>query len=216
MKLLTSFSPSRIEAQLKAFETWKNHPFWVEAIQCHTETYALDILSDITWVMPNRWWSKKTPSIVDMIDVKEPALLVNSDIEIRTFNQELWQPEPNVLKIGLRTDYNDKNQQVNKYGIDIFLLLPEMKELLVNPIWALGIPGWDYWFVWKLHQSGYKIKPITEGIFHEDHKEQWDVTDHQRCLKLLEFEFNQSVESISQGLLDLTDRRYLSSRRLRK
>ena len=215
MKLITSFSPSRLPSQLNALETWKQHGFDIEAIQCCGETYALDIVPNITWVEPNTWWSKKTPSIIDLIDVSEPTLLVNSDIEIRSFNPTNWQPEPNVLKIGLRTDYNTNHKQVNKYGIDIFLLLPEMKEHLRNPLWALGIPGWDYWLVWKLHKVGYRIRSITDGIFHEDHKEQWEVTDHQRCLKLLEFEFNQSVESISNGLLDLTDRRYLSNRRLK-
>ena len=215
MKLVTSFSPSRISSQKKASETWKQHGFDIDAIQCYGENYAFELASHITWVKPNLWWSKKTPAIVDMIGIKEPSLLVNSDIEIRSFDHPCWKPEPNVLKIGLRTDYNANHKQVNKYGIDIFLLLPEMKEHLRNPLWALGIPGWDYWLVWKLHKVGYRIQPITDGIFHEDHKEQWEVTDHQRCLKLLEFEFNQSVESISNGLLDLTDRRYLSNRRLK-
>jgi len=207
MKIITSFSPTRIDAQKRALETWKKYNIPIQAVQCMGENYALQFVSDIIWVQPNIHWSKRTPSIVDMFP-DEPAIIINSDIEMEESDLSRWEYKPNELKIGLRTDYipNEPTVQLNKYGIDIFSFHPEMKEVLRNPLWALGIPGWDYWYVYKLYCAGYMVKFYNDQIMHEAHKEQWLMHDHVRCCKLLEWEFGLTASEISQQLQEITHR----------
>lgn len=205
MKIITSFSPTRIDAQKRALETWKKYNIPIQAVQCHGEEYARDFVSNIIWVEPNIYWSKRTPSIIDMFS-DEPALIVNSDIEMLEPELSRWEPEPKTLKIGLRTDYLNEVTQLNKYGIDIFSFHPEMKGVLRNPLWALGIPGWDYWYAYKLYRTGYQVKYFDDQIMHEAHGEQWAVKDHKRCCHLLEWEFEITTSEISQQLQAMTNR----------
>lgn len=210
--LVTSFSPTRIEAQQKAISTWKSHGHSFRAIQCISEDYAKDFTDNITWVKPNLHWSKNTPSLTDIFKtIEEPTTLINSDIELE--EPLTWKPQEGILKIGLRTDYCPEFTQLNKYGIDAYLITPEMTpHLLGNSIWALGIPGWDYWVVWKLINEGFKLDTYKEGFLHAAHKEQWNREDYRRCSKLLEFEFDVPVQDISDTLQQLTDRTHLTKR----
>lgn len=207
MKIITSFSPTRIDAQKRALETWKKYNIPIQAVQCHGENYAMQFVSDIIWVEPNVNWSKGTPSIVDMFP-DEPALIINSDIEMMEADLSRWEHKPNTLKIGLRTDYlaDETTVQLNKYGIDIFSFHPEMKKVLRNPLWALGIPGWDYWYVYKLYRSGYLVEYFNDKIFHEAHPERWTMKDHKRCCHLLEWEFSITTSEISEQLQAMTNR----------
>lgn len=123
--LVTSFSPTRIEAQQKAISTWKSHGHSFRAIQCISEDYAKDFTDNITWVKPNLHWSKNTPSLTDIFKtIEEPTTLINSDIELE--EPLTWKPQEGILKIGLRTDYCPEFTQLNKYGIDAYLITPEM------------------------------------------------------------------------------------------
>lgn len=215
--LVTSFSPTRIEAQQKALESWRKYNKHILAVQCVGEDFAKDFKPDqIIWVPPNKNWSKRTPSITHVFSaVQAPFIYLNSDIELEMDNLSWWEPEPNVLKIGLRTDYCPQFTQLNKYGIDVFQISPEMMEHLDNHIWALGVPGWDYWVVWKLIQCGYQVAIQREDILHEAHHEQWNHLDYRRCGKLLEFEFDIPIQDISDKLQQLTERTHLVKKRFK-
>jgi hypothetical protein len=212
--IVTSFSPTRIEAQLRALETWKKYNVPIIAVQCISDDYLdpfIPHVSAIHQVPPNTYWSKSTPSLVDIFKrVTEPTLLVNSDIELQLPSLFPITPLPDhVLSVGLRTEYNPNNPNLrhpNKYGIDTFLLTPEMMPHLTNPIWALGIPGWDYWVFYKLLTLKYKLHITRTDILHETHKEQWSKTDHRRCSRLLEFEFDIPMQELVTRILLATDR----------
>ena len=212
--LVTSFSPTRLEAQDKAVQSWKQHGLSFRAVQCIGEDYAKDFTDDIEWVKPNLHWSKRTPSLMDIFKtIDSPITLINSDIELEDHLD--WKPESNVLRIGIRTDYCSQFTQLNKYGIDVFLITPEMiPHLITNSIWSLGIPGWDYWVVYKLLSLGYHLDVVKKGFLHAAHKEQWDKDDYRRCSKLLEFEFDIPVQDIADTLQELTGRTHLTKRTL--
>lgn len=211
MMLVTSISPTRLEAQEKAISTWKKYNVPIYAVQCYGEDYATDFTGNIIWVKPNKHWSKRTPSISDIINpFQEPFILINSDIELEL--ESLPTPKDNTFTIGLRTDYCPQFKQLNKYGIDLFLITPEMQQHLTNNIWAVGIPGWDYYVLWSIIQAGYDVDIIKEGILHEAHKEQWDKNDYRRCSKLLEFQFDIPVCDIADGIQELTGRTHLTKR----
>lgn len=208
--LVTSFSPTRIEAQQKALESWKQFNQEIVAIQCMGEDYAKDFITNIIWVKPNLHWSKRTPSLVDVFkQINQPATLINSDIETEPHAFDDWTPKERKLSVGLRIDYCKKFTQLNKYGLDVFLLTPEMVQELTNSAWALGIPGWDYWVTWKLLLSGYELDIHKTGFLHAAHHEQWNKDDYRRCSKLLEFEFDIPVQDISDSLQTLTGRKNL-------
>lgn len=215
--LVTSFSPTRLEAQHKAVETWRKYNKPIIAIQCYGEDYCKDFEpDDVVWVKPNKHWSKCTPPIVDIISaLDQPFIFLNSDLELEMDDLSWWTVEPEVLKIGLRTDYCPKYTQLNKYGIDVFQIHPEMREHLTNNIWALGIPGWDYWVVWKLIECGYQVEITKEDILHAAHEEQWNQLDYRKCGKLLEFEFDIPIQDISDKLQQLTGRTHLEKKRYR-
>ena len=212
--LVTSFSPTRLEAQDKAVQSWKQHGLSFRAVQCIGEDYAKDFTDNIEWVKPNLHWSKRTPSLMDIFKtIDSPTTLINSDIELEDHLD--WKPESNVLRIGIRTDYCSQFTQLNKYGIDVFLITPEMiPHLITNSIWSLGIPGWDYWVVYKLLSLGYHLDVVKKGFLHAAHKEQWDKDDYRRCSKLLEFEFDIPVQDIADTLQELTGRTHLTKRTL--
>ena len=212
--LVTSFSPTRLEAQDKAVQSWKQHGLSFRAVQCIGEDYAKDFTDNIEWVKPNLHWSKRTPSLMDIFKtIDSPITLINSDIELEDHLD--WKPESNVLRIGIRTDYCSQFTQLNKYGIDVFLITPEMiPHLITNSIWSLGIPGWDYWVVYKLLSLGYHLDVVKKGFLHAAHKEQWDKDDYRRCSKLLEFEFDIPVQDIADTLQELTGRTHLTKRTL--
>lgn len=210
--LVTSFSPTRLEAQDKAVQSWKQHGLSFRAVQCIGEDYAKDFTDDIEWVKPNLHWSKRTPSLMDIFKtIDSPTTLINSDIELEDHLD--WKPESNVLRIGIRTDYCPQFTQLNKYGFDAYLITPETAKLLVNnSIWGLGIPGCDYWIVWKLLTLGYTLDIHKKGFLHAAHKEQWNKDDYRRCSKLLEFEFDIPVQDIADTLQELTGRTHLTKR----
>jgi len=212
--LVTSFSPTRLEAQDKAVQSWKQYGLSFRAVQCIGEDYAKDFTDDIEWVKPNLHWSKRTPSLMDIFKtIDSPTTLINSDIELEDHLD--WKPESNVLRIGIRTDYCPQFTQLNKYGFDAYLITPETAKLLVNnSIWGLGIPGCDYWIVWKLLTLGYTLDIHKKGFLHAAHKEQWNKDDYRRCSKLLEFEFDVPVQDIADTLQELTGRTHLSKRTL--
>lgn len=211
--LVTSFSPTRLEAQHKALETWEKYNVPIVAVQCHGEDYAKDFTDNIMWVNPNKHWSKETPCLIDIFKlVTKPTILINSDIQLELDSLDDWVPQPNTLRIGLRTDYHPKYVQLNKYGIDVYLLTPEIVSHLTNSVWALGIPGWDYWVLWSMVQQDYMIDVVKEGMLHEAHEEQWNKDDYRRCSKLLEWEFDIPVQDISDGIQQLTDRTHLKKR----
>ena len=212
--LVTSFSPTRLEAQDKAVQSWKQYGLSFRAVQCIGEDYAKDFTDNIEWVKPNLHWSKRTPSLMDIFKtIDSPTTLINSDIELEDHLD--WKPESNVLRIGIRTDYCPQFTQLNKYGFDAYLITPETAKLLVNnSIWGLGIPGCDYWIVWKLLTLGYTLDIHKKGFLHAAHKEQWNKDDYRRCSKLLEFEFDVPVQDIADTLQELTGRTHLSKRTL--
>jgi len=208
--LVTSFSPTRLEAQDKAVQSWKQQGLSFRAVQCKGEDFAKDFTDDIEWVNPNLHWSKRTPSLSDIFKtIDSPTTLINSDIEI---DEPLdWKPEPNVLRIGLRIDYCPQFTQLNKYGFDSYLITPEAAKLLVdNSIWGIGIPACDYWIVWKLLTKGYTLDIHKKGFLHAAHKEQWNKDDYRRAGKLLEFEFDIPIQDIADTLQELTGRTHLT------
>jgi len=210
--LVTSFSPTRLEAQHKALATWGQFNQEIVAVQCIGEDYAKDFTDNIVWVKPNLHWSKKTPSITSLLSQckDEPITLINSDIEADYLTYWSANPiKPNTLKIGLRTDYCPQFTQLNKYGLDVFLITPEMLEHLTNNIWAIAIPGWDYWLTYRLYSEGFELEIIDKGFLHEAHPEQWNKDDYRRCALLLEFEFNLTVQDIADDLQRLTNRTHL-------
>lgn len=217
LSILTSISPTRLDEQAKAIDTWKKYNVPISAVQCIGETYALDLISNIFWVDPTTHWSKPTPSIVDIVNyVTGPTLFLNSDIELHSDDLSWWETDsPTLLKIGLRIDYCPAFTQMNKYGIDAFLFYPEMAEHINNPLWALGIPGWDYYVVWKLIECGYRVEILKEGLMHAAHEEQWSHADYRKCAKLLEFEFDLPIQDIADRLQVLTDRMNIVRRKYR-
>jgi hypothetical protein len=212
MKIVTSFSPTRTEAQQRALSTWKKFGVDIVAVQCKGERYAKQFTDNIVWVEPSSHWSKSTPRIIDLIGVDGPILIVNSDIELNETDLSRWEPEKNKLKIGIRTDYCPDFIQLNKYGIDVFAIHPNNKPLYDNPLWALGVPGWDYWVVMKAALDEQDVIIYKDQIDHEAHKEQWSHADYKKCGHLLEFEFQVPIQDVADKIQNLTCRNHLRKR----
>lgn len=200
MHLLTSFSPKRIERQNECLRSWIDTGNRVTAVQSPGEIEVLEPqFSGVTW--------KETDQVGDvfgkpyLIRIKallneitdEPAILINSDIEIRSPRSEferLWQvPASHILKVGIRWDIHPRRRSVSLFnsGIDAFLVNAPLAAALKDIGLVMGCPFWDYWIPWEAKKLGYQIKAIKEKcLFHSHHTLNWSDQDYAVAKKCVE------------------------------
>jgi hypothetical protein len=219
MKFLTSLSPSRIERQKYCLNSWQKYGSII-AVQSSDEIDLIQSLFPEVKLevgSPSQSFSKPTPKITDIISyADEPSLLINSDISIKEFDTNLWQYEEKVLKIGIRHDYfpnNPYNKFKQKYGIDAFLIYPEMRELLPDLDFCIGCPGWDFWLPYHLwFKHDYQIQIPKCRMLHELHPIGWteqDQKSYRARIQLSEYKLTYSM--LPAFILDITNRSHLKA-----
>ena len=220
MKFLTSLHPKRIERQQYCIDSWLKHGDEVIAVQSPKELPIIEkLFHNVTFVTGevSCSFSKPTPKITEIIKyAEEPSLLINSDISIKDENLNAWGYEPNVLKLGIRHDYfpnNSGKKFKQKYGIDAFLIYPEMRALLPDLDFCIGCPGWDFWLpyhLWFKHK--YEIKTPTCWFLHELHPLGWTEEDQKSYRERIEAsEYKLTFSMLPAFILDVTNRKHLKS-----
>ena len=214
MRVVTSIAPTRIERQQYCIFTWLRHT---------TDIISVNTANEIETLQPHfpmlsfrigdtsTLFSKSTPKLTELIKVvDEPTLLINSDISIEDDNLSLWTPQNCILKIGIRYDYyshNPDKKHYQKWGIDAFLILPEMVSLIPDLDFCVGCPGWDFWLpyhLWSRHN--YKIEVVPGTLLHEFHIVGWSESDQVVYRSKMVEHYKVTPTMIPYFILDITNR----------
>lgn len=187
---VTSLSPSdkSIERQAAALDSWKRFGLTVHSIQRSSE---MDLLRS-RYRQVDHWsisnvevgcYSRETQPIKSLVAIAREVgtiLLINSDIEIYGSQSEIVQriAGDKRLVVGIRFNYkpNPGFRAVReKYGLDAFVLTPEMAASLPDSPLSIGKPVWDYWLPAHFRKLGYAMDFIGLPLFfHQKHALGWN------------------------------------------
>lgn len=200
--LVTALSriPHHIERQHVCLQSWKKSGFYVIAVNTGEEIKDLkSIYPEVDlWVREDKTstlYKKQTQRIWRLCQeakhLKRPVFIINSDIEIdgdlNIFTSKLDYAEKNVV-FGIRWNYDDdkKYSYKEKWGIDGFLITPEMAESLPDLGYRIGCAMWDYWLPFHFYLQDYTFSPIGEQFFfHKTHQIFWSRKEWQFGLSLV-------------------------------
>lgn len=200
MRIITSIGPNRIERQQFCINSWLNIGCSVTSVQSQGEAELFQpLFPDVTFTETNLVGDRfKKPKLVRISALlqqarQSPALILNSDIEVRSTQEDFekrWStPEPNTLKLGIRWDENPTTKELTllKWGIDAFLITPRIVDRLVDIGMTMGCPAWDYWIPIHLYeQCNYQIVTHKHPeLIHEDHPKNWGREDYRIGVSIL-------------------------------
>ena len=177
--IVTSFYNSNIELQLSCLDTWQRSGFHVVSVNLDTEIGQLKpIFKDVEFQVgePSLRYHKRTPKIHSLLTAKVSTpfkLMINSDIMVYHSMDSFMSQAPTV---GIRRNYTDTpmDGDIERWGIDAFLLPEELCSEFPNLDFAIGQPMFDYWIPWHLERIGVELKWFAEPLFfHRTHKINW-------------------------------------------
>lgn len=218
MQFITSIAPNRLDRQKLCINSWLNHGN-VIAVQLEHEIENLNsMFPNIEFKIgqPSKGFSKITPKITELISYANvPSILINSDIQIKDKSLDQWAAETNILKLGICKDFYPQyptKLYTRKWGIDVFLILPEMREQLIAAEFCVGCPGWDYWLpyhLWFTHN--YEIKVIDGQFHHEIHQIGWTEQDQTEYNKFIQANYKLTKSMMPQFIQDITNRHHVKN-----
>jgi hypothetical protein len=226
---VTSISPSssRRSVQQVCVTSWQRMGLQVVAVQHAEEIPRLrPFFPGVEFVAAKRRHrTKPNVWINDLADVaidrNTPVMVINSDIEIRGTQQAFlakWSPRPGVQTVGVRNNHDGKgDSELEPYGLDVFMVQPDMARSLPELEMMIGVPFWDYWLPYHLREAGYAIEVIRDSTFwHLKHDQNWSANDWQvsfeifkKHYKLSEFRpiyFRTSLRSENRISVRVNDR----------
>jgi len=214
MRIVTSIAPHRIERQQYCVSTWTAHTNDIVSVNTPHEIEQLQPLFPMISFRIGECstsFSKATPKLTELIKVADvPTLLINSDISIKDEHLERWAPKERTLKVGVRYDYNKNipsRKHYQKYGLDAFLILPEMVEIIPDLDFCVGCPGWDFWLPYHLwSQYDYEIEVVSGMLLHEMHTIGWAKSDQDSYRQRMTKYYKVTPTMLPYFILDITDR----------
>lgn len=218
MRICTSIGPKRKERQQKCIQSWLTLGCKVTAIQTEGESATLQQdYPEVNFIETNQVGDVfKRPNLVRIRAILDqartaPILILNSDIEIRATAKEFhkeWEVQPRTLHMGIRwNEYPDGRKELLKYGIDAFLITPEISKDLNDIGMTIGCPAWDYWIPIHLQRKGYQMKTSKhESLVHEVHPQNWSKEDFQTGVQLLQRHYRVTLKEASAFILNITER----------
>jgi FkbM family methyltransferase len=121
-----------------------------------------------------------------------PALLINSDIELRMAQWEMkrirWLCDGGLCYF-VRYNYDRDIQHAFReaHGIDAFLLNGADADLFPSSFLSMGQPFWDYWIPYTFAARDSHVYAVESPVlFHKSHPRQWSDRAWHRCA--LEFD----------------------------
>jgi len=219
MKFITSLNPRNIEKCRDVVSNWLLYLSEVVAVQTADEVIELKpYFPEVQFVVTedlDQTFDTKCPKLRALI-AECPGIIINSDIEIHTdketFNRKIAYQDESVLKCGVRWDYTntiDGPKKLNVYGIDVFNITDRLKNLLTDPVYTIGQPGWDYYFILEANKANIKIMTQTKPamFYHKVHPINWARWKLTLAQSILERRYNASQSDITRKIQRLTGRR---------
>lgn len=166
IRIVTSFSPHRTDRQVACLASWRRFGVAIVAVQPAREIDAMAATYEgVEWIA----CEGQRPTIAELASVASdgPILLINSDIAIEStlpeFRRDWLAIEDKVLRVGCRWEIPVGGKpHLQRWGIDAFLITPEMLDDFRDAGFAIGQPAWDYWIVLHYASLGYTIRAKTD------------------------------------------------------
>lgn len=177
--IVTSFYNSNIVTQLDCLNSWQRSGFHVVSVNLDTEIEQLKpIFKDVEFQVgePSLRYHKQTPKIHSLLTAKVSTpfkLIINSDIKIYHPIDSFMSQVP---ALGIRRNFIDTpmDGDIERWGIDAFLLPEELCGKFPNLDFAIGQPMFDYWIPWHLGRMNVELKWFGEPLFfHKTHEINW-------------------------------------------
>jgi len=212
MKFITSINPNNISIAKKCLSTWTTYLPEIVAVQTPSEIATLqDAFPTVSFVETTEggdvFDSIHCPRIHTLIN-QAPGIIINSDISIigKAFSEKFLTHRDKVLECGVR--YDDPPIKLHRYGIDVFKITEELKNIYEDTPFTIGQPGWDYYMILEASNAGYYInahkRPVT--FLHKVHPINWAPWKLSMAHALLEKRYNSDRQTITKTILRLTGR----------
>lgn len=194
MVAVTSLSllPHHLKNQSTCLDSWVDFGLSIIAVNSPEEIENLrGIYPQVTkWIeqpLPeSRGFTSPTQLITILgrtaLKIHSNILLINSDIEIYGEQTQLLSKiKDKSIVVGIRQNYEQGLRSTGvpeRYGMDAFLITPEMAFTLPDTNFQIGKPVWDYWIPYHFSTLGYEVVSIVEPLFyHRNHKFHWNTDD---------------------------------------
>ena len=218
MHIVTSIGQKRTERQQKCISSWLAIGCSVTAVQSTGETDLLqpmypDVKFKETKLVGNVFSRPRLVRISALIKqaVDENILILNSDIEVTSsrevFNQRWSSCGPHELKCGLRLDVNTQGEPAGFYdwGIDAFLITPQIRTHLRDIGMTMGCPAWDYWIPIQLRIKKYNVIVHRHPeLLHEIHDRNWSDSDLATGSRLIQRYFRMNQKEAFKYIIAMT------------
>ncbi len=193
---LTSLSPrGNVSVVRECIRSWRNAGLQVVAFNHPTEIRQLMAFYDVEFVPVTETtapvFGKHLIPIKTMLDWAAsrnvPALLINSDIQLRLAEWELkrirWLSDGGLCYF-VRYNHDGYGARLARelYGIDAFLFHGRDVPLTLPNFLSMGQPFWDYWLPYCFAVQGRPIYTVEFAVaWHRNHPHQWVWQDWLRC-----------------------------------
>lgn len=211
IRIVTSFSPHRTDRQLSCLASWRSFGMPIVAVQPASEIDAMAATYEgVDWIA----CEGQRPTIAELASVANggPILLINSDIAIEStmpeFRRDWLAIEEQTLRVGCRWEIlDDGTSYLQRWGIDAFLITPEMLADFRDLGFYIGQPAWDYWFVIHYSAAGYKIAAkVDAGLSHQFHPAVWTQAECTNRINLIAREYGIESDEQNKLISELTSR----------
>jgi hypothetical protein len=197
-----SLLPHHIKVQERCLQSWMDMGLRVVAGNSERDIAQLREIYPYVDFVPCRQsdsYDRPTTRIYDLLHVVSGAfLLINSDIEMHGSQSILLDAlKSRERLIGLRHNYDHGIFETNieRWGIDAFLLFPEDVESFPDLDFAIGQTMWDWWVPIHLESINAKIRWIGEPFFfHKSHPVHWKQESLQIGREMLHQQYKVPVE----------------------
>lgn len=190
MQYVTSINPkARIEHQRMCIQTWFDAgASTVLSVQTRLDDMGTllrefprveFVVTDSVGHMFARPWLPTIHGMMQEIDFADGnALLINSDIEVRVSAEEMakeFAPPADRFRCMVRWDYNLRQKRIVKWGIDAFVITPEIRDIVPEDGMTVGCPVWDWWLPWVVcSKLSTKLwSRLNAGFMHRAHVQNW-------------------------------------------
>lgn len=178
---VTSLSPLAChrESERAAIKSWQAIGLEILSVNLPEETARLaSEYPDIAFAIgePASGFGRRTPTINSLLDhgYGRDILLVNSDCSIHAEASVLVAPSVLLRYNWKAARQNTKREQ---WGLDAFVLTPDLVRTIPRLPFGIGQPMWDYWIAWHLEQH-CDLNWIGEPVlFHKAHGLNWTPND---------------------------------------
>jgi hypothetical protein len=223
MNIVTTLSPSRVERQQKCINSWREIGLSVIAVQAEAQVDLIrSLFSEVnvrsTHKVADQFGKPLFVRVHALLDqcLEEPGLIVNSDIQF-VGNQETFRRDWDVvpagrIRCGIRYDVSSviRRPKMFKWGIDAFLITPEIAAELPDIGLAIGIPCWDYWIPMHFHRKGWQIlTKRSQGLLHEMHPQNWSKQQSDLGYQILLKYYGMKEKQIVDLIQTITGRKIL-------